>query len=151
MCLSFAFLSPNDSHSIFSVLGKGMDGRSNVYICSVRTTFSAPHCRHRYLQVSATGILASCGEEFAKSRELARAVSRADAIFVASRSLSPLERQPQLSDKSYVHGQDGSPRMVCAASTTTTRPSRSARRFLVFCQLALPCCLLCRKMWEVTV
>ena len=46
---SLAFLSPNDSHNIFSVLGKGMDGRSKVDVCSVRTTFSAPHCRHRYL------------------------------------------------------------------------------------------------------
>ena len=92
-----AFLLPNDSYSIFSVLGKGMDGRSKVDLCSVRNTFSAPHCRHRCLAVTATGILASCAEEFAKSRELARAVSRADAILVASRCLSPLERQAQLS------------------------------------------------------
>ena len=77
--------------------------------------------------VSATGILASCAEVFAKSRELARAVSRADAILVASRCLSPLERQPQLSDKRYAHGQESFPRMICVASTTTTRPSSSAR------------------------
>ena len=75
-----AFLSPNDSHSIFSILGKGMDGRSKVDVCSVRTTFSAPHCRHRYLAVTTTGIFVRCAEEFAKSRELARAVLRADAI-----------------------------------------------------------------------
>ena len=147
-----AFLSHNDSHNIFSVLGKGMDGRSKVDVCSVRTTFSGPHCRHWYLPVSTTGILASCAEEFAKSRELARAVSRADAILVASRCLSPLERQPKLSDNHWAHGQESFPRMVCAAPTTTTaRPSSSARWFLVFCQLALPNCLLCRKMWEVTV
>ena len=37
------------------------------------------------------------------------ASSRADAILVASRCLSPLESQPQLSDKRWAHGQDGSP------------------------------------------
>ena len=146
MCLPFAFLSPNDSHSIFSVLGKGMDGRSNVDVCSVRTTFSAPHCRHRYLAVSATGILASCAEEFAKSREQARAVSRADAILVASRCLSPSECQQQLSDKRWAHGHYGSLRMVCAPPTTTAQPSSSAQWFLVFCQAAISHCLLCRKM-----
>ena len=92
--------------------------------------------------VSATGILASYAEVFAKSRELARAVSRADAI---------LQRQPQLSDNRWAHGQESFPRIVCAAPTTTARPSSSARCFRVFCQLALPSCLLCRKMWEVTV
>ena len=88
--------------------------------------------------VSATGILASCAEEFAKSRELARAVSRADAILVASHCLSPLKRQPQLSDKRWAHGQESFPCMVGAAPTTTARQSSSAQCFRVFCQAALP-------------
>ena len=43
-----AFLSPNDSPSIFSILGTGMDGRSKVDVCSVRNTFSAPPVPSRF-------------------------------------------------------------------------------------------------------
>ena len=86
-------------------------------------------------------------------RQVTRAgeVSRADAILVASRCLSPLERQPHLSDKRLAHRQDSFPRMVCTAPTTTARPSSSAHWFPVFCQAALSHYLLRRKMWEVTV
>ena len=50
----------------------------------MRTAFSAPRCRHRYLTVTATGIIVRCTKEFTKSRELARAVLCADAVLVAS-------------------------------------------------------------------
>ena len=105
--------------------GNGQSQRERVlsadYVFSA-TLPSAVPCRHH------NGHLRELRREVVTDeREVVRAVVRAEAILVASRSLSPLERQPQLSDNRYAHGQESFPRVVCVASTTTTRPSSSAR------------------------
>ena len=104
-CLSVAFLSPNDSPSIFSVLGKGMDG--------VAATWTYAQCGPRFQRHTAvTGTCFRYGH-LGELRQGVHRVSRADAILVASPCPSPLDRQPQLSDKRYAHGQESFPRMVC--------------------------------------
>ena len=82
MCLPFASLLPDDSHSIFSVLGKGMDGRSKVDVCSSPTTLPAA------LAVIAPGVMVSGAEGLTDERELARTVFSAALILCAPRCLS---------------------------------------------------------------
>ena len=80
-CLLFTFLLPIESHSIFSVLGKGMDGRSKVDVCS------SPTARSAALAVIAPGVMVSGAEGLTEDRELARTVFRA-LILCAPRCLS---------------------------------------------------------------
>ena len=82
VCFTLAFLLPNDSHSILSVLGKGMDGRSKVDVCSSPTRLSAA------LAVIALGVTVSGAEGLTDERELARTVFRAALILCAPRCLS---------------------------------------------------------------
>ena len=83
VCLSpLAFLSPNDSPSIFSVLSKGMDGRSKVDVCSSPTALSAAPA------VIAAGAMVSGAEGLTDERELSRTVFRAALILCVHRCLS---------------------------------------------------------------
>ena len=71
-----------------SCSGTGMDCRSRVHVCSVRTTFSAPHCRQRCLAVTTTGIFVSCAEKLllmsASWRGQCRVLTRFMSLLVVS-------------------------------------------------------------------